>query len=388
VIVSHSGPGAWASIAVGQAVGTSFGVLVGFGWGTTGPTQIAMADGESRVRIYFESLRARAFLAVPGILASVLLATLITHSYQVEAAITAAAFTLTGLLAGWFFTGSARPYAFLALDTLPRVLGTAGGVLAILMGADLFVFPASQLIGILLGIVLSAGSIYDWSASKPNSFRRSTGKSRQSVVQLLRSQSHGMVIAGVSAAYIGIPISIVAIAAPSALPAYALADKLLRFATTAFAPVIQFLQGWVPGPDLRLVRDRVRIAFSLGLASTVAAGVIFAISLPWLSTQLGRGQIVLSPQLSAAFGLILALLVMAQIAGLVCLLALGRAQRLAIFTVIGVTVALPLVFLGATLFGAEGAAWGIAVAESIALTPQVILLARLRPVSSASAHRH
>ena len=371
VVIGHSGAIPWASLALGQAIGTGFAVAVGFGWGTTGPTAIAMARAAERGTIYASSLKARLFLAVPGVTLAVVLASLLASEYKLESALTAAAFTCTGLLAGWYFTGSGQPYGFLLLDSLPRVVGTILGTLALLFGASLFVFPTLQLIGIVTGVVLSSRricrgvGIYRWFRSGPT------------ILSLLRGQSHGVAIAGVSAVYISLPMAIVAVAAPTALPIYALADKVLRFATTAFAPVVQFLQGWVPGPDSRTVRRRIKTAFIAGLVATTIAGTVFAYCLPWFAGILSDGEIVPSASVSVAFALVLVFLVMAQVVGLVCLLALQRARNLAIFTTIGAIAAIPAVLVGSILFGAQGAAWALVFGEAVALVPQILLLWRL-----------
>ncbi|TFD51764.1 hypothetical protein E3T43_15880 [Cryobacterium sp. Hh7] len=371
IMISHSGAHAWASIALGQAIGTGCAVLIGFGWGTTGPTQVAMARGLARIHIYTDSLQVRSFLAIPGVVFAVGLAFLFADTYREEAALTAAAFAMNGLLAGWFFTGSARPYSFLLLDTAPRVIGTVAGAIALLLGASLVFFPLLQLVGITLGVVLSTVKVGGWANSHWNRL------SRRRVSALLKGQSHGMVIAGVSAAFITVPISIVALVAPAALPAYALADKILRFSTTAFSPVVQFLQGWVPGTDDPAVTRRIRWAFAGGLLLTVTAGTVFTVGLPWFAGVLSSGEIIPAFGLSLAFGLILVLLVMAQVTGLVCLLALERAQNLALFTIIGAAVGIPAVFLGVSFFGAQGAAWALVFAEFVALAPQIVLLGRL-----------
>lgn len=369
IVINHSGASAWASIALGQAVGTGFGILVSYGWGTTGPTEVAKAAVDARPRIFLESFRARLVLAIPAIVIAIAVTFAISSSYKSEAALTAAAFTLTGLLSGWFFTGSAKPFYLLLFDTGPRVVGTALGGVAMLTGAKLIVFPLLQLFGVLLAVLLSSGTITEWKRASWKVFPGST------ILRSLRGQSDGIVIAGISAAYTTLPITVVALIAPAALPAYALADKILRFSTTAFAPVVQFLQGWVPGALPTAMYRRIRIAFLFGVVATLLAGTAFAIALPWFSHLLSRGQVILGASISVAFGLVLVFLIMEQVTGLVGLLALGRGQKLALFTCLGLVVAIPGILVGAELFGAAGAAWALALSEFVALVPQVALLA-------------
>ncbi len=369
VIVAHSGASAWASIALGQAVGTGIGIIVGYGWATTGPSSVALAAPAERTRIYIESFSARATLALPGLVLAAGTSSTIAHDYKIEAGITGAGFALTGMLAGWFFTGSSKPYSFLLFDTSPRLIGTMSGVIALLLKADLVVFPTLQLVGVIIAIIVSSVKICGWNTSIWRSW------SWQTISSQLRGQSHGMLIAGASALYISVPISVVAVVAPSALPAYALADKLLRFSTTGFAPIIQFLQGWVPGAEPGQIRRRIRAAFLFGFFLSLFAGIVFVVFLPWIASVLSHGRIVPDLGLSLAFGLILVFLVTEQTTGLVCLLSLNRAKRVALFTSIGALFAIPAVFLGAYWGGAQGAAWSLALAELVALVPQVILLA-------------
>lgn len=343
-------------------------MLVGFGWGITGPTQVAVADTAGRARFYVESLKARSLLFVPGTSLAVFLTFTLAHHNKIEAATAAITFTTTGLAAGWFFTGAARPYSFLLLDTLPRVLGTVAGGIALFFGAPLIAFPALQFLGVAVGVVVSSLEI-----SKGLHCR---GDSRRSVRSIFMGQSSGIVIAGISALYISVPISLVAWLAPVSLPMYALADKVLRFSTSAFAPATQFLQGWVPAADSRHLNQRVQKAFVLGVIMSITLGITFVLFLPWVSSVLSSGAVRTDLSFSLPFGVMLSVLILAQVTGLVCLLALGREGRLAVYAALGLIVAIPGIILGVYLDGAQGAAWAVSVSEMAALTPQVMLLAR------------
>jgi len=376
IVVDRAGPTAWASIALGQAVGTGCAIVVGFGWGVTGPTQIAISPHGERVRIYSDSLLARSVLVLPILVAAVIFTHVAVRTYKLEAGIAAAAFTLTGLLAGWYFAGAAKPYSLLAFETAPRVMGTAAGAAALLMGAGLVAFPVLQLLGIMASIVASTGKICGWRV-------RAIARPGRSIWPLLRAQSRGLWIAGGSAIYTTAPISIVAVVAPSGLPAYALADRVLRFSMTAFAPFIQVLQGWVPRSDLAVTRRRIRVALTLGSLSISLASALFVAALPRFSTLLSRGQIRAGFDLSLPFGITLGSMLMAQVTGLVCLIALGRAVRVAQLTALSVSVGIPSIIIGALFFRMHGAAWALAFAELFGLVLQLILL---RSVMAAFGH--
>lgn len=369
VVVAHSGASAWASLAVGQAVGTGAAILIGFGWGTTGPTLIARADPDDRGSLYVRSLQARAVLFLPLAVVATVAAFAFSPSAQLESSITALAYAATGLLAGWFFTGAAEPVRFLALDTLPRVLGLALGALALIGGTHLVVLPILQLLGVAAGVCASAWLV----GRRPGAW--SSFELRQSVA-VLRSQSHGFVIALVAAGYASIPLSLVSLLAPGSLPVYALLDKLLRFATTAYSPVLQFLQGWVPAaPSARLL-TRIRKALVLGLAMAVVGGLAFVFLAPLFMRALSHGEIRPDSGIQIAFGVGLACMVLSQISGLVCLLALGGSKALARLSVWSFAFGMTVLLLALLAGGVLGAAWGLAAAEILTAALQIRLLYR------------
>lgn len=370
IVIGLTDASAWAGLAAGQSIGTGASVLIGFGWGTTGPTDVARATSGDRARIYLDSYRARALLALPIAAAASVITFAVVPTARWESALNCAAYAATGLLAGWFFTGAARPRSFVLFDTAPRVLGAVAGVAVLIAGAPLAWYPLLQLVGILVGVAASTAAI----AGTRELF--STPEFARTIT-VLRLQSHGLVLASVSAANAALPSILVASIAPSALPAYALADKLLRFGTTAASPFVQFLQGWVPGGGRAVLVARVRRAGVIGAALVVLGSVAFFFVAPWLGSVLSHDQIRLPILLVAAFAAVLVLLVGAQIVGLVCLLALGEARRLARFTLIGGVATVPLVIVGVVLNGAVGAATAVGVGELVAFVPQCVLLSKL-----------
>lgn len=369
VVIDHAGPRAWASLAVGQAVGTGAAILTGFGWGTTGPTDVARADASGRPQIYVESLRARALLYAPLLAVAVLVTFAVVDQDRVAAALNAGAFASTGLLAGWFFSGAARPVSFLLFDACPRVVGNVVGAAALSFGLPLEAFPAAILIGVLLGVVATSRA-----AAPGVSVLRSADLHES--IQRLRAQTAGLSISVVAAAYASIPLVIVSTVAPAALSFYALADKLLRFATTAYAPLIQFMQGWVPAGELASTTRKVRIAWPAGAVLALLGGVCFVLLAPWLADLLSHGQVQIGDAVLVPFALALTAMVLAQVTGLVCLLALGEAQMLARVSLMSAVLGLPGIFIGAVVAGVSGAAWMLAAAECLSMLLQVGLLVR------------
>ena len=69
IVIAVAGADPWASMATGQSIGNSIGVLVLFGWGLTGPATIAMASASRRPRLFLASLFSRPAPPVPLMLA-------------------------------------------------------------------------------------------------------------------------------------------------------------------------------------------------------------------------------------------------------------------------------------------------------------------------------
>lgn len=369
VVIAGAGAAAWASLALAQAVGSAAAIVIGFGWGITGPTEVASAAPSERLIYFTDSLWGRMFIAAPatGFAAAITAVTAPSHSGA--AALGTVAYSLTGLLTGWYFTGVAKPWSFFMLDAVPRVAGVAIGAALVAIGLPLWAFPLAVLVGVLLGICATV--------------RRVTGQflparaRRAAIAKALRAQSHGMQLSAVSALVTALPPIIVSIAAPAGLPAYTLCDKLFRFATTAFSPVLQFLQGWVPAVTGAERMARARKSAVVGIVLALVAAVIFAAGAPLVGRLLSHGAIDLSVLLGGAFALALASVVAAQVVGLIGLLSLGATRAYARYTIIGASFGLPLTIIGALVAGGVGAASGLAAGELIAVALEARLFVQL-----------
>lgn len=369
VVIAAVGAGAWASLALAQAVGSAAAIVIGFGWGITGPTEIASAEPRDRLVYFTNSLWGRASIAVPATACAAIVTAVAAPSQPGPAALGAVAYALTGLLTGWYFTGVAKPWSFFSLDALPRVVGVAVGAVMVSLGLPLWIFPLAVLLGVLAGICATIRRITG---------RFLPGRVRRAVLlQVLRAQSHGMQLSSVSAVVTALPPLIVSIAAPAGLPAYTLGDKLFRFATTAFSPVLQFLQGWVPAVAGQQRAARAKKAATIGISAALVAACTFALVAPLMSRLLSHGKVDLGPLLGSAFALALASVIAAQAVGLIGLLSLGATRSYARYTIVGASVGVPLTIVGAIVAGGVGAAAGFATGELIAVVLEARLFVRL-----------
>lgn len=378
VVIHHAGAAAWADLALGQAVGSAVAIVIGFGWAANGPTTVARASAAERLSIVRDSLRSRAVLIAPALVAGMTVAGLLALTAPLESLLTAAAFGLTGMLNGWFFAGEARPYALLVMETVPRVGGTVVGLLALMAGSPLWVLPAAQLVGVLVAAAISAIRLL-------SRYRGAAVPKSPKITSILAAQRHGMTVAAASAVWIALPVSVVAVLAPAALPSYALADKLLRFATTAWSPVIQFFQGWVPARDLPTFRRRMQIAVAISSGLLLVAAVLFVVLAEPIYVLLGSGQV--HPILWVMIGLagVLVFGSLGNVIGLVGLTGLGLVRAFSRIVAGGAILAVPALFLFTAILGPAGTAGTAAVIDAACLAIGAVLLARAFATTSSES---
>jgi hypothetical protein len=355
VVTGIAGATHWASLATGQAIGASFAVIVIFGWGLTGPVTVAGTPAAARPAMYLDSLLARAVLLAPVLLLQLVVTFAIVPHEKPIAYAAGVAMTLAGASANWFFVGEGRAGRFLVLDTVPRAAGTLLGAVLLALTGELLLFALAQLAGSVVALTASAGVIL---RGQGLDYRGASRPRR--IAATLREQQHGIVATGVMAAFTPSVLAIVAVAAPVALPAFALADRLAKFGGMAVSPLLQMFQGWVPAAEGAERHRRTRIAGMVTGSIAVTTGVAYTLLLPTAADLLAHGQISYTPASAVAFGVIAALYVGSSFASTVALMA-GRVRLVALAAVVGVPVTL-LALLAAEASGLpELAVWIVAL---------------------------
>lgn len=383
IVIAVAGADPWASMATGQSIGNSFGVLVVFGWALTGPASIAMAPADRRPGLFLDSLFSRGAILLPLVLVQALVTIAIVPHAKVVAFVAGLAMTLAGVSANWYFTGEGRPGRFLLFDTLPRVCGTITGLLLVVLTDDLLFFALAQLTGSLVALGASSYVIF---RGRNLDFREAARWSN--IVARLVEQRHGVVATGLNAALTPAVLGIVAVAFPPSLPLFVLADRLSRFVGMATSPLIQVFQGWVPaahGPELlRRITLSARITVVLG----IIAGASYAALLPLFSELLTHGEVPVDASSAIAFGCVAAAWVISPYLTNVALMAVGRVRVIALSAAVGVPLTLVLI-VAVDLFGlAEFAPWAIVIGNTFGMIWLTIALrqAMSRPLEPALAY--
>ena len=153
VVIANTGSQIWGVIALGQATALLFGVLVSFGWGTTGPALVAGMPAEGRPQMYLDSLVSRLYLFCLAAPLAVLTVWLIANDFQSVAVLACLAYLLPFLGASWFFVGDGRPGRLLLFDTVPVTLGTVLGLIGLTLTTNVYVYLTIQLAMNLVAVV-------------------------------------------------------------------------------------------------------------------------------------------------------------------------------------------------------------------------------------------
>ena len=289
------------------------------------------------------------------LIAQLLVTIAIVPHEKLVAYVAGIAMTLAGASANWFFIGEGRAGRFLVLDTVPRVAGTLAGALLLAATGDLLLFAVAQLAGSVVALSASAIVIL---RGRGLDYRDAARTTR--IAATLREQRHGILATGMMAAFTPAVLAIVAVAAPVALPAFVLADRLAKFGGMAVSPLLQMFQGWVPAAtgDERVRRTRLAGAVTAAIAG--GAGIAYTLLLPAAADLLAHGQISYPPSAAIAFGLIAAVYVGSSFVSTVALMA-GRVRLVAFAAVIGVPLTLLLLLATEASGLADLGPWVVAV---------------------------
>ena len=370
VITRVVGADAWAVQVLVQSQASLFGVLVAFGWGTVGPGLVASSAPKQRPQLFLDSLVTRSYLLLIAAPLMILLMAVLRPAETVFVSIASVAYLLPFLGASWYFVGESRPLRLFLFDALPQLLGTVVG-LGVLIATDNFTLMVlTQLVFNAAAVVIGAAVILRQGHPLQANFAISNSLRQMSM------QRHGVITAATGSFYVNMPMLVVNAFIPSQLDSYAIADRLFRFAVTAFSPVLQFVQGWIPEGGPESTGHRIRRASQIAPFLGLFGGVCLALLGPLAADILVQAPNEFGPALSIPVGVSFAAVAVSQVVGLACLVAIGRARDLASSTIVGALLGTPLILLGALNFGVAGVIWGMAVSEIAVAIFQFYVLQR------------
>jgi hypothetical protein len=376
-VSAKGGASVWAAIAIGQSVGIAGATIVELGWGLTGPQRVSRASRGNRRRALALSLQSRllVFPLVAALAASS--AWLLAPEHRELSAVTAVASSATGLSLIWFFIGIGAPGRLLLTDALPRLALVSASAFAISHNAPIMLYPICGLLApALLAPIL--GSLN--TRIRPSDFG---GVGLKRTILVVRIQGVAMSGRLVSALYIALPITLVSLVAPQAVPVFAAAERLQRMYLSILAAIPNVLQSWVGRPPSRTLRlQRAEVSVGLNAGVGIVAGLIFAIIAPSASRVVFSGQASISTELAWLCALVIFLVCCSRAVGGLVLVALSRFQSVTTSALVGAIVGVPLILVLASRLGAPGGLLGELVAEAAVLCVQIVFWLRFRTKSA------
>lgn len=358
VITGIAGAQLWAVQAMAQSVSIMFGILVAFGWGTTGPSMVASMNKALRPQLFVDSLVSRGYLYLIAAPAMAAVMIILQPEHVPLVVLASIAYLLPFLGGNWYFIGEAKPKRLFFLDALPQFGGTLIGLAVLALTREIIWLVAIQLLFNILALALTCMVIVKPAkASITANFRVREAFSR------LAHQRHGVVTAATGSLYVNLPLVAINLFLPAQLGVYLMADRIFRYGVLALSPLLQFIQGWIPegGPE-NLKHRLVRSAQVAPLFGFLGGMGIFLLG-PVASEILSNGLVIFPSSLSAAVGLMFLSVAVSQILGLACLVSVGQGRILVQSTVLGAVCGAPAIVLAALFTDVTGVAWAVAVSE-------------------------
>jgi O-antigen/teichoic acid export membrane protein len=382
VLARLAGADAWVAIAVGQSVGGFAALVAGLGYATLAPPLVAVALAEERRRILATSVHARlpawVVAGAVGVVVSVLLA---PESARVEAGAMAGAMSLAALAPTWYWIGVGRALPILWSEVLPRMVATLAATGILLAGGGAIWYP------VLLAVAMFAGPAVIYLRVAGRELGRVVG---HEVAAVLRTHPPAVVAETAAGAYNALAVALVTAAAPVAEAArYVSGDKVYRIGQYSVSALGNALQGWVAEaiPDRVALGRRLRVAVLLHLALGAAGLLAFALLGPWLTAAL-FGQAVAIDEITAlGFGVATIGISLGTASGRIGLITLGARHAFMACVLVASALGVVGLLIGAAVWGAPGAAWGLGVAELASGIGQTLVLLAVWRARATSRER-
>jgi O-antigen/teichoic acid export membrane protein len=373
ILARVAGADAWLAIAIGQSVGAFAALVVALGYNTVGPTAVALEPIERRAAVLERSIRPRLVLFGPAVMfAAVISAAIAPEANRLDAALMAIALTMSGLSSSWYMIGLGRAGLIVRYELLPRIVATALAAAALLFLVQVTWYPVLLITAALLG-----SGTFVWVTVGPRAVMASAPGAIRREFAANRSALTTEIAAG---AYNSLAVTFVSLVSPSIqAAAFVSGDKLYRIGQYSASALGNALQGWAVEDERREFARRARTAIVLHFALGLIGLGAFALLGPWLSGALFGEDVAIDSWTALGLGFATLGIALGTAFGRVILVGLGARRDFMVSVIVGAVVGVPALLGFATVFGAAGGAWGLALAEAISVTCQVVFVVRRWP---------
>lgn len=356
------------AMGIAQSVGTAASVIGELGWAVVGPQRIAALSGHERARYVRLASASRLVALAVLVPLCILIVTALSPEFKFESAIISVGSTMAGLSLGWAWIGANRPSRMLFFESIPKLLlsVTAAGIIS--LGGSLAVYGVALIIGALISLL--AGML-DFTA-----LRADVRADRQEILHALREQA---VVTGgrsITAGFTALPVTLIALVSPAAVPLFTAIDRLARMSLSVLAAVPNRLQSWLGSAgSIENLRHRNRWQILMNAGTGITVGILYAILVPFVASFVFSGTVHIAPSTAWISGLMIAVICVSRGLGL-SLVAFGRAKWLLPSSAAACAVGICAVLGFGFLFGAIGGVAGVVCAEAVGALVQALALRR------------
>lgn len=239
ILINLLGLTEWGKLAFAQALGLIVATVANWGYQNYGQKLVAGMTKSNQISILFQAAQIRFFATATIFVACCLFLAIAMPEDALALCAGAAGYFINGLSNIWYFQGTDQTRKAVVLEAIPKILSMWLAIFALLMQGSLLafclVFFAISFFGSIFALLKLIGLTL-------------TSKAARTCFQSVHTMSRswmGAAASAVSLVYMTIPIVVVGILAPAALPMYALLERLIRFTSLGLSPVTASIQSWV-----------------------------------------------------------------------------------------------------------------------------------------------
>ncbi len=351
------GPTRWGHIGVMQTAGLWASAVIYYGWNVNGPGEAGRRSLSAHLTLILESLKIRIPLFVLFIAVLCWVAAQVP-GYSSDSLLAFASTAFLGLRVSWLFIGTSRPGMLFVCETLPRIVFIAIGIILGLSFQDIQLLLLGPIVGLLSSMIITILVTLRYSRNM---------RTTRTLGQLFVSNKHAFVSSIVGATYSTAPVFIVAGVSPQSLPLYILVDRVWKQANTAYSPVMDFLRSQMASVSNQTKSRGKKVAkISIGCLTLAAIG--FLVFSQEIMSRLSHGQIHVPMLTAAALAIVFIASNMTVTMIDIILASLGQLGRTTKATLIAFLFGLPLCYVLAGQFGANGAIYALTIGYVIRIS--------------------
>lgn len=365
-ITSQFGEAGWSSVAVGQAVGAATAVVVELGWGLGGPQRVAKQSLSNRRQTFATALLLKGVVFVPCAIAAAGLTFLLSPTLHLEAVLVSVGAAASGLNMVWYFVGTASPRAIVLTDAIPRLFFMTLTAVGLYVGMPLWTYGVTLLTTSFLAPGLGVLAVRV-------SLRSFTALSPSRLVRVMSQQIGALSGRALLAIYISMPVVLVTIVAPSSVPVFAAAERLMRMSLSLLVAVPNSMQRWIgTATTLENRLDRAIKALITNSLLGLAAGAGFALVAPPVSEKIFSGVGTIPHDMAYLAGCVIFMVCCSRASGGLLLVSLRQVGAITASSALGCLLGIVAIYVLASEWGGHGAFVGEIFAELSVLLAQLV----------------